>query len=225
MTFPILQAPGRARARGQRRGGAAGDVARLRAPARSCSSPAGRWRWRRRCSAATRSAAGDVIAVASGGNVEARRSPRRSGGSGRGRCITRLRRARATRERPVTVSMLSVSGFVTFTGPRRGCAAGPSGSCRSRSSAARSKTTRRGHLKWARRSRQKAISSASVGRGAGLQLDEGAGGLAPFLVRAARPPRRARPRGGPCSAFSTSIEEMFSPPEMMMSLARSLSSM
>jgi hypothetical protein len=54
---------------------------------------------------------------------------------------------------------------------------------------------RLGVLNPASRSRAKAISSASLALGAVLQLDEGAGHLAPFLVRAWPPRRTAAPPG------------------------------
>jgi len=86
-----------------------------------------------------------------------------------------------------------------------------------------SKYTWSGALKWASRSRTKAVSSASD-RSARSVLTKATG----------RSPQRGSGRattaasitsGWAASAFSTSTEAMFSPPLMMMSLLRSVSSM
>src|SRR6185312_3569789 len=83
-------------------------------------------------------------------------------------------------------------------------------------------TTRRGHLKCAIRSRQKAMMSASVTLPApGFNVTK-ACGVSPHFSSGAATTAASITDGCLYSTSSTSSEEMFSPPEMMMSLARSL---
>ncbi len=83
---------------------------------------------------------------------------------------------------------------------------------------------RLGHLKWAIRSRQNAIRSSAVAVAPGLRVTK-ALGTSPH--RSSGTPITATSATAGClyRVFSTSMVEMFSPPEMMMSFLRSLSSM
>src|SRR5262249_16873440 len=85
-------------------------------------------------------------------------------------------------------------------------------------------TTVRGIAKCGRFSRQKAISS-SAGAWASGRSGTTAHGVLPHFWSGRATTADSRTAGWRLSAISTSIDEMFSPPEMMMSFARSLISM
>jgi hypothetical protein len=83
-------------------------------------------------------------------------------------------------------------------------------------------TTVRGALKCARLARQKAMmSAAETGSASGFSVTK-AQGSRPSARRAWRRPPLPCTCGWRYSTSSTSIVEMFSPPEMMMSFERSL---
>src|SRR5262245_2579289 len=86
------------------------------------------------------------------------------------------------------------------------------------------KTTVRGTAKWGRLSRQKRISSSSVAFASGRSCTK-AQGVSPHFSSGRATTADIITAGCRFSAISTSILEMFSPPEMMMSLDRSLISM
>jgi hypothetical protein len=79
----------------------------------------------------------------------------------------------------------------------------------------------RGNLEPGDALRQKLAELLRRQRLARLQHHEGRRDLAPFARRAPPPPRTPEPPGCAKMAFSTSSEEMFSPPLMMMSFFRS----
>jgi hypothetical protein len=83
-------------------------------------------------------------------------------------------------------------------------------------------TTFFGALKRASSDWQCAMSSAFGGAHAGLELDERAGRLAPLGIGLRATTAAATTAGCRYSASSTSSELMFSPPEMITSLLRSL---
>src|SRR5690348_14382115 len=85
------------------------------------------------------------------------------------------------------------------------------------------KTRKRGALNFARCWRQKARMSSSLTMSCPGRFSTKAQGVSPHLASALATTAAKRTAGWRESTFSISMDEIFSPPEMMMSLERSLS--